>query len=145
MTLHHLQFGHRRAEQFARHDTPRGLDHGAAGEAERGGADRGAEHIERRHCDLEALARLADHSVGRHAAVVEAQPRQRMRRDHLDALGNRQAGIAALDDEGRKPARARRFAGARKHHVKIGDAAVRNPGLFAVEHVSRRRRAAPWS
>ena len=40
-----------------------------------------------------------------------------------------------IDDERADAARARRFAGAREHHVEVGDAAVRDPGLVAVEHV----------
>ena len=59
--------------------------------------------------------------------------RQRMRRDHLDALGDGQARRAGVDHEGREAARARRLAGAREDDVMIGDAAVRDPGLCAVE------------
>ena len=38
--------------------------------------------------------------AGRHAAIGEAQARQRMRRDHVDALGDLEAGRAGVDDEG---------------------------------------------
>ena len=66
----------------------------------------------------------------------EAQARQRVRRDHVDALGDLEARRAGIDDEGRDAARARRFAGAREHDVEVGDAAVGDPGLLAVEHVA---------
>jgi hypothetical protein len=58
-----------------------------------------------------------------------------MRRDHIDALGDVEAGRIGIDDEGADAARARLLAGAREHDVEVGDAAVGNPGLFAVEHV----------
>ena len=77
------------------------------------------------------------------AAVREAKPRQRMRCDHVDALGDLKAGRVGIDDEGRDAARARRFAGAGEDDVEIGDAAVRDPGLLAVEHVVVAVRAAP--
>ena len=56
-----------------------------------------------------------------------------MRRDGLEALGDRKAGRAGLDHHGRKPPRSGGFAGAAENHVVIGDAAVRYPGLDAVE------------
>ena len=43
-------------------------------------------------------------------------------------------GVSGIDDERRDAARPRRFAGAREHHVEVGDATVGNPGLFAVDH-----------
>ena len=117
----------------------------APGEAERGGADRRAEDVERRHRDLEAVAGPADAVLDRHAAGIEAQRRERMRRDHVDALGDAQAGRVGLDQEGRQPARARRLAGAGEDDVMVGDAAIRDPGLLAVDAdmavaVRRRRR-----
>ena len=60
----------------------------AAGEAERGGADRDAEQVQRLHADAEALARLAEQCVGGQAHIVEFQPGERVRRDHLDPLGD---------------------------------------------------------
>ena len=81
----------------------------------------------------------------RHAARRRTSARQRMRRDHLDALGDREARRIGIDHEGRQPSRARRLAGAREHDVVVGDAAVRDPGLFAVEaDMSRRRRWPSW-
>jgi hypothetical protein len=55
---------------------------------------------------------FADALRQRHPAVGEAQARQRMRRDHVDALGDLEPRRAGVDDEGRDAARARRLAGA---------------------------------
>ena len=59
-----------------------------------------------------------------------------MRGDHIDALGYGKAGIVGKDDEGGNAARAGRLAGAGKDGVDVGDTAIGNPGLFAVENVS---------
>ena len=134
--LHHLQIGERAAEQLARLRPRDRLVERAAGEAERGGADRGAEDVERRHGDLEAFARRADHGGRRDRDALEFQPRQRMRRDHLDVFGDRKAGQILRQQKCREALGAGAFAGAREHDVEIGDAAVRNPGLLAVEHVA---------
>ena len=69
--------------------------------------DRGAEDVERAHRELEALALGAEQRVGRHAAAVELEPRQRMRRDHVDALGDRETRRVGRHDERRDAARAR--------------------------------------
>ena len=45
--------------------------------------------------DAEAFARLADDRVGGHADIVVLEPRERMRRDDLDPLGDRQTAIVA--------------------------------------------------
>ena len=58
-----------------------------------------------------------------------------MRRDHFDALGDAESQDAGIDDEGRDAAAAFALAGAGEHDVKIGDAPVGDPGLFAVEHI----------
>ena len=60
----------------------------APGEAERRRADRHPEQVQRFHADAEAFARLADDRVGRNADVVVFEPRERMRRDDLDPLGD---------------------------------------------------------
>ena len=106
----------------------------AAGEAQRRGADRRAEDVERRHRHLEALARLAQ-PVGRPARGTPSNAR---RASGCGAITSMRSAIVeprrvGVDHEGRKPAGARRLAGAREHHVMVGDAAVRDPGLFAVE------------
>ena len=76
----------------------------AAGKAERRGADRGAKHVERRHRDLETVARRADQGRGWHAA------RSRNAAAPADAARSRsirsaivKTRIVAGNDEGRKP------------------------------------------
>ena len=58
-----------------------------------------------------------------------------MRRDDVDAFRDREAGRVGVDDEGADAAPAGRLAGAREHDVEVGDAAVRDPRLLAVDHV----------
>ena len=85
------------------------------------------------------IALAADLRLG-HAAGREAQPRQRVRRDDLDALGDLEARRAGLHQEGAQAVRAAArggvaFAGAGEDAVEVGDAAVADPGLLAVEHI----------
>ena len=63
------------------------------------------------------------------------EPRQRMRSDHFDALGDVEAGRSGLDHEGGDAAGAGRFAGTGEDHVEIGNAAVGDESLLAIEHV----------
>ena len=58
-----------------------------------------------------------------------------MRRDDVDPLGNAEAGRIGRHDEGREAARTGRLAGAGEDDITIGDAAVGNPGLQAVEAI----------
>ena len=51
------------------------------------------------------------------------------------ALAISRPGRIGVDHESADAARAGGFAGAREHAVEIGDAAVGDPGLLAVEHV----------
>ncbi len=132
--MHHLQIGERPAEQFSAFRARDGFIERAAGETERRGADGGAENIERRHGDLESFAGRADHGGGRNGDALEFQPRQRMRRNDIDALGDGKARQFSRQQKRREALGAGTFAGAREHHVEIGDAAVGNPGFFAVEH-----------
>ena len=108
----------------------------AAGKAERRGADRRAEHVEHRHGDAEAVAGLADQRGGRHATPSKAQARQRMRRDDLEPLGDRQPRRVGGHEEGGEALGAGRLAGAGEDDVEVGDAAVGDPGLLAVEQVA---------
>src|SRR5262249_38759868 len=57
--LRQLQLGKWRAEEIAARRPRDGFLQGPTREAERGGADRRAEHVERRHRHLEAVAGLA--------------------------------------------------------------------------------------
>ena len=59
-----------------------------------------------------------------------------MRRDHLDPLGDRETWIVRIDDEGGDAARARRLAGAGEQRVDVGDAAIGDPGLLAVDYIA---------
>ena len=56
-----------------------------------------------------------------------------MRRDQRDALGDLETRRRGIDDERGQTLRGRRLAGAREHDVEVGDAAVRDPGLGAVQ------------
>ena len=56
-----------------------------------------------------------------------------MRRDHVDALGDRQPRRVGIDHEGREAFARRAFAGAGEHDVMVRDAAVGDPGLVAVD------------
>jgi hypothetical protein len=56
-----------------------------------------------------------------------------MRRYHLDAFLNREARRVGVDHEGRETLRARGLARAHEDDIMVGDAAVRYPGLHAVD------------
>jgi hypothetical protein len=105
-----------------------------AGEAQRRGADRRAEHIEGRHRDLEAITAGAQQVLRRHAGALEAKLGQRMGCHRLEPGGDVEAPGIGVHDERREASCARRLAGPREDHVVVGDAAVRDPGLGAVEH-----------
>jgi hypothetical protein len=87
-------------EQFALAHPAQGFVQRPPGKAQRGSTHRGAEHVEHRHGDLEACARLANQRFGRHPHTVEVQPGQRVRRDHLQPLGNLQARRIGRHQEG---------------------------------------------
>ncbi len=58
--------------------------------------------------------------------------RERVRRDHVDPLGD--GDLLSRHDERRQPARAFALTSAREGHVEISNAAVRNVGLLPDEH-----------
>ena len=130
MPLHHLQLGQRRAEKLALAHAGQRLVQRPAGKAQRRCTDGGAEHVQHRHGDLEAIAALADQCRLRQADTVETQMRQRMGRDHLDALDDLQPRRVRRQQEGGKALGSRRFARAGKHDIKVSDAAVGNVGLL---------------
>ncbi len=104
-----------------------------AGKTERCGADGGAEDVERRHREAEAAAGLAKAVGERNAAVLEFQPGERVRGDHLEPLGDGEAGRVGVDDEGRETAGASALTRAGEDDVEVGDAAVGDPRLLAVD------------
>ena len=106
---------------------------GAAGEAERRRADGRAEDVERRHRHLEPLAGCAEPvlPVTRQRSKTEAG--EGVRRNRCDPLGDEEPRCVGADDEGRESSRAGRFAGAGEDDVPVGDAAVGDVGLLAVE------------
>ena len=84
--------------------------------------------------DLEPLALLADQPVGGDADVVEVHRRGgRAGEPHLllRRVG-RQAGGVGRHQEARDPVAS--VAGAGHHLVEVGEAAVRRPGLGALDH-----------
>src|SRR5262245_17596026 len=143
MTLDHLQFRQWSAKQLAALGPFDRFGERTARETKRRSPHRGAEDVERRHRDLEAIAGRADEIVGADTAVFESQACKRVRRHHLDALCNRQPGIIAAHGESRQAPRTGRLAGTRKYDIEVGDTAVRYPRLLAVENetvaVSARR------
>ena len=79
--------GKRAVAELAGGSESDGLFERAACEAERGGADGDAEQVQSLHGDFEAIALGAEQLA---ADAVELQPGQRVRRDDLDTLGDRQ-------------------------------------------------------
>ena len=79
-------------------------------------------------------------------AAGEVETRQRMRRDDVDALArSTRPGASAGTTNAEMPRVPVGLAGAREHAVEVGDAAVGDPRLAAVEHpaaVAARARAA---
>ena len=79
---------------------------------------------------------------GGEAHVGEFERGERVRGDHPNALAVVEAGRVGVDDEGGDALRAGRLAGAGEQDVEIGDAAVGDVGLGAVDDDSRSRSAA---
>ena len=114
----------------------------SASKPQRSGRNGRSEDIERSHRDLESFTFLADPLGLRHAAVAESQRGERMRRDHVDALLDLETRRIGIDNERSDSLGAGRAVrpllpgrGPCEHAVEIGDAAVRNPGLGAVQDV----------
>jgi hypothetical protein len=78
----------------------------AAGEAQGGGGDRGAEDVERLHGDLEALARYAEQAASGHRQPLKRSRASGCGAMTFDAFGDLEARRAGVDDEGRQAARA---------------------------------------
>ena len=103
-------------------------------------SDAGAEDVQRAHRQLEAVTGLAQALQLGHAAVVEAQTCERVRSDHLDTLGDLQAGRAGVHNVGAEALCAAcgglmpSDAVTRKDAIDVRDTAVADPRLFAVQH-----------
>ena len=114
-----------------------GVLEGGAGDADRGGGQVDAGLVEGVHEAVEALALLAQQAVGRDRAVLQ---------EHLGVddgalahlahrLAEADAGVGLLDHEGGDALGAGAGSDGREDHVVLGDAAVRDPGLLAVQDV----------
>ncbi len=135
--LHHLEAANRLAELHARPGVLDAQFERTFADAHAQAGHQGALQIEPAHDDLDAFVFLA-HQVGcRHAAVVEHQlAGLAAAKAHLDELlRHLEAGEILLDDEGRDAlgAKLRRGLGVDQQHV--GDRAVGDVDLGAVEDV----------
>ena len=135
MALHHLQLCQRRAADLAALNARQGLVQRAAGKPKRRGPHGGTEHVQHRHRDLEPVAGFADQRRFRQGDVVEPQMRQRVGGDDLDPLHNLQPRQIGGHQKGRKTPRTGGLAGAGKDHINIGDPAIGDIGLFAVQQI----------
>ena len=115
-----------------------------AGEPRRGGAERDARAVERRHQAAEARALLAEPAVVGDEAVLEEQlgvdDRALAHLAHRRA--ERQPGIVAVEQERRHAAVAAARLDGREDDVELRDAAVGDPRLLTAEHVAAVDRAA---
>src|SRR5690606_14652431 len=107
----------------------------ATGKTQSGRRHRCPENIQSHHGDLEALTCFAQTLRDRDAAIVKTQARKGVGRNDIDTLGDFQARSVSIYHKGRNAASSRRFAGTDKQGVEIGDAAIRYPGLLAIDHV----------
>ena len=105
----------------------------AACESERGTGHRCAEDVEVAHRQLEALAFPAKEVRNGHAAILEAQCRHRVWRDDVDSLRRRETRRIRVDDDRGDCLGAGLVAGARENDIEVGDAAIGDPGLGAVD------------
>ena len=120
-------------EELARRDMRERFVQGAARHAECRRAHRGAEDVERAERDAQPLSRLAHGAARRYATILEANGRQRMRRDGRDPFRHRKPWVAGLDDQ--RNELPLRVAEAADDDVLVRDAAVRDPGLLAIDDV----------
>ena len=101
-----------------------------------GHGELGASRV-RRHRLREALAPLSEQGVRAELHGIEAQGRERVRRDHADPFGDAEPLRIGIDDEGGDAFRARRFAGAGEQHMGVGDAVSNAKALdTAVEELA---------
>ena len=129
--LHELEVGHRAAEQLPAGRARERLVERAPGEAERRRADRRPEHVERRERDLEALA------LARRAAAAGT------RQSSSSSVASGCGAITSMRSATRRPGASASSTNAvsfspvaREHGVEVGDPAVGDPRLRAVEDVA---------
>src|SRR5687768_358997 len=97
--LRELKILERLAEEPSTRNVSEGLIQRTSGEAQRRCANCGPEHVQRSQRNLETLPRLPNYAIGGNAAILESNPGERMRRERLDSLGDRESGIARPDNE----------------------------------------------
>ena len=106
----------------------------AASEAECRGADRTAENVQRRHCNLESVAFLTQARCNRNATALEPHGAERMRRDRLDAFSRRASRRRRVDRECGQSFGASVLRSS-EDHVEIRDARVGYPRFLAIDDV----------
>ena len=72
----------------------------------------------------------------RHQHIVELQCGQRMRRHDINAFCDFQASAVGIHNEGADASGTWRLTCASKHHIKIGNAAIGNPSLQAIQTIA---------
>ena len=71
-------------------------------------------------------------------ALVKGQGRQGVWRHDVQVCRAVQAGVVGIHNEGGDAARTGLGVGFGKHHIKVGDAAVADPGFLTVQHMTCR-------
>ena len=133
--LRQLKVGQGLAEHLALLGMRDRLGQRAARHAQGGGGHAGAEDVQRLHGQLEATVDLTQHLLATHAAALEHQGGQRVRRHHRNVGRVVQARCAGIDNEGADATAAACGVGLGEHAVEVGDAAVADPGLAAVQKI----------
>ena len=105
------------------------------GKADHLRADSDASLVQRLDGGLVALARLAEHVLARHAAVLEDQlaGAARANAQLVFLLADGESGETALDQKRRDAPIARRGIDCREHDEEVGFVAVGDPQLAAVQ------------
>ena len=112
---------------------PHGLSQCAPRHAQCRAGHRGAKNVQRLHRQPEAAVEQPELRAAFQPAIVELQRGQRVRRHHRNVLAGVQAGRGGVDDEGGDAARAGCRVGLGKGDIEIGDVAIADPGLAAVD------------
>ena len=113
-----------------------GFVQGPARHAQRRSRHRCAKNIQGAHGQFETTMRVAQLGLRADMAVGEGEGRQGVWRHHMQVGRAVQARVVRIHDEGCDAARTGFWVGFGKHHIKVGDAAVADPGLLALEHMA---------